>query len=94
MKILPTILVTFLLTSASADKPLRRKPTNTTIDVAPIALQNLGKKNSDENMIVGGTLAATNDFPSFVLGDGCGANLIHTDIVLTAAHCQVRSRAA
>jgi trypsin len=36
--------------------------------------------------IVGGVLANFGDFPSFAYKE-CGGTLIHTDIVLTAAHC-------
>lgn len=44
--------------------------------------------NRTDNYIVGGTLAARGDFPSFVLGYGCGATLIAPDVVLSAAHCR------
>ncbi|GKY97987.1 hypothetical protein MPSEU_000756800 [Mayamaea pseudoterrestris] len=92
MKFLSSILITILLQSASADKPPARVPTNTTIVTTPVILQNLpgGKKKRQrtDGFIVGGTLAAQGDFPSFVLGNGCGGNLIHTDIVLSAAHCK------
>jgi secreted trypsin-like serine protease len=37
--------------------------------------------------IVGGDLAPAGAYPSFVSGNGCGATLIHNDIIMTAAHC-------
>jgi len=40
-----------------------------------------------EGRIVGGTDAKPGQFPFFVQWAGCGASLIHEDIVLTAAHC-------
>lgn len=40
-----------------------------------------------EGRIVGGTNAKPGEFPFFVQWTGCGASLIHEDIVLTAAHC-------
>jgi secreted trypsin-like serine protease len=40
-----------------------------------------------QSRIVGGILAKAGDFPSFAIGSGCGATLIHSDILLTAAHC-------
>jgi trypsin len=41
-----------------------------------------------EKRIVGGTLAAPGSYPSMVFdGIGCAATLIHSDILLTAAHC-------
>jgi secreted trypsin-like serine protease len=36
--------------------------------------------------IVGGTDATPYEFPFFVQWRGCGASLIHEDIILTAAH--------
>jgi len=42
--------------------------------------------------IVGGTQANFGEFPYFVEWDtGCGASLIHSDIILTAAHCNVNA---
>ena len=40
-----------------------------------------------EPRIVGGIRAQEGEFPYFVEWVGCGASLIHSDIVLTAAHC-------
>ena len=94
MKYITSILLSSLLFCVSADIPPVRQPTNTApVAVAPIELQNLpgGRNHGNDGMIVGGSLAARGDYPSFVLGRGCGGNLIHKDIVLTAAHCKVRS---
>jgi trypsin len=46
------------------------------------------KGNKKGNKIVGGVLAGQQEFPFFVLGDGCGASLVWEDVVLTAAHCK------
>ena len=44
------------------------------------------------NRIVGGTQASLGEFPYFVEWErGCGASLIHSDIILTAAHCNGNS---
>jgi len=40
-----------------------------------------------EPRIIGGSIAEIDDFPWFALGDGCGASLIASEWVLTAAHC-------
>lgn len=40
-----------------------------------------------EGRIVGGFDAQPGEFPFFVQWTGCGASLIHEDIILTAAHC-------
>lgn len=47
-------------------------------------------RNLRENSIVAGTKAHPGEFPFFVTASsysGCGAVLIHADVVLTAAHC-------
>jgi trypsin len=40
-----------------------------------------------EPRVVGGLPVQAREYPFFVWGDGCGASLVHDDIVLTAAHC-------
>jgi len=40
-----------------------------------------------QSKIVGGKDASVDEFPFFVSWDSCGASLIASDIVLTAAHC-------
>ena len=88
------VVLTVVAANVSADNPSARMlPTNAFGSATPDLMRNLrGRKRQRENIddkIVGGTLAARNDFPSFVLGNGCAGSLIHSDIVLTAAHCRV-----
>ena len=45
------------------------------------------KEETGHNRIVGGEVASPGEFPFFVDFAGCGASLIHEDIVLSAAHC-------
>jgi len=40
-----------------------------------------------ETRIIGGTQTDPGEYPYFVGLEGCGASLIHEDIVLSAAHC-------
>jgi hypothetical protein len=40
-----------------------------------------------ESRIIGGSEAPAGQYPFFVQWIGCGASLIHDDIILTAAHC-------
>jgi trypsin len=47
------------------------------------------KHMAAESRIVGGTQATPGEYPFFVEWEGCGASLIHDDIVLSAAHCNV-----
>ncbi|CAJ1958914.1 unnamed protein product [Cylindrotheca closterium] len=55
-------------------------------DAAPLLFSD--NDNSEvEGRIVGGTNAQPGEFPFFVQWTGCGASLIHEDIILTAAHC-------
>jgi secreted trypsin-like serine protease len=89
-----TFLLSLLLAAslpiASAETPQARLANSTTLDAPLVETQNLrGGGNGKNGFIVGGTMAARGEFPSFVLGQyGCGGNLIHNDIVLTAAHCK------
>lgn len=52
--------------------------------------RNLKEKTDDDfrhHRIIGGDVASANEFPFFVDFGGCGATLVHDDIVVTAAHC-------
>lgn len=44
-------------------------------------------RGAAETRIVGGSQASAGSYPFFVKWNGCGASLIHEDILLTAAHC-------
>jgi secreted trypsin-like serine protease len=46
----------------------------------------IAKGQNVDVRIVGGNVAADDDYPYFVFWEGCGGTLIHEDIVLTAAH--------
>ena len=45
------------------------------------------KNTGQQGRIIGGIRAKKDEFPYFVDWDGCGGSLIHSDIVLSAAHC-------
>jgi secreted trypsin-like serine protease len=49
--------------------------------------QQQGRLRKLSARVVGGVLAKKGEFPSFVLGSGCGGTLIHPDIILSAGHC-------
>ena len=52
-------------------------------------LPRLAWSNDPELRIVGGNDASPGEYKFFVQWPGCGASLIHEDIILTAAHCNV-----
>ena len=63
-----------------------------TLKFPPSSLQSESatRDNNSRELIVGGTQAATGEFPWFVssVGNGyCGASLISPTVVMTAAHC-------
>jgi trypsin len=45
------------------------------------------EEDATEPRIVGGDVAPPGRYPFFVQGQGCGAALVASDVVLTAAHC-------
>ena len=99
MNYISIIIASVLLANVSADTPPVRMPTTEMepVTATPVVLQNLpGRKRQrggiGDNKIVGGSLAARGDFPSIALGNGCAGSLIHSDIVLTAAHCKVSAQ--
>ena len=50
--------------------------------------QDLISRRVQANRIVGGNQATKGEYPYFVQWEwGCGASLIHSDIILSAAHC-------
>jgi trypsin len=49
---------------------------------------NPDQRNVQQERIVGGILASPGEYPTFVGGTGCGATLIHSDLLLTAANCR------
>lgn len=74
--------------SASASGPI---PTGLRGGVRDLSFEEAGagsNATSAVDKIVGGTVVTTlAKYPYFVQGFGCGATLIHRDIVLSAAHC-------
>ena len=50
----------------------------------------LRRRTAVDSRIIGGTVAKT-AYPFFALWEvGCGASIIHDDILLTAAHCDLQ----
>lgn len=41
----------------------------------------------DESRIIGGSLASVGEFEWFTQGYGCGATLVHKDVILTGTFC-------
>lgn len=62
-----------------------RKEAHTTTD----SDRKLKSTANFETKIVGGSNADRGAYPFFVSWDGCGASVIHDDLVLSAAHCDV-----
>lgn len=51
-------------------------------------IQEVNSRRAQTGRIVGGNQASKGEYPYFVQWErGCGASLIHTDIILSAAHC-------
>ena len=87
------LLAHFVAHSSANTPPVRIPRSNAVAGAIPQIIRNKpGRKRqrgNGDSKIVGGSLAARGDFPSIVLGNGCAGSLIHSDIVLTAAHCKV-----
>jgi trypsin len=78
--------------SSTAQEMRRRLSVDRAFPSAPFPLEGARRAEAITPRIIGGNLAARDEYPWYVHavdGELCGGSLIHPDIVLSAAHCQV-----
>mmetsp|Transcript_10574 Transcript_10574/g.17808 ORF Transcript_10574/g.17808 Transcript_10574/m.17808 type:complete len:322 (+) Transcript_10574:1181-2146(+) len=87
------LLIAAAASNASADTSLRGTK-QLAQDLRLLQTKNTNKnKPNFETRIVGGSNASPGEYPFFVSWDGCGASVIHDDLLLSAAHCNVPNAA-
>jgi len=89
MKLLSITLWLSLSYSAQSTQHLRQTATTTTEQEQE---NNNNNRQAVETRIVGGNQAEKDEYPFMVKWGGCGASLIHEDILLSAAHCNSQGR--
>jgi secreted trypsin-like serine protease len=80
MKLNLSYFFLLVIATGAVEESARSKPRKLRRDQAQSA-------SVRESRIVGGNRASPGEYPYFVQWDGCGASLIHEDVILSAAHC-------